>query len=136
MLSRMKLKPVWESHPPIGLPHKNGDRIYGITSGYAADLMSAGTPTVSSLFRKSVTPAVSNIDIGDRLLVTFDGAYWWVSSDGALIGRLTWTASSRDHADPRTGTPMRLPDNGILIVERVFVNSGMVVNIGGKVLPA
>lgn len=132
----MNSKPVWMSHLPVGLPHKNGDRIYGITSGYAADLMVARTPTVSSLFRKSVTPAVSNIDIGDRLSVAFDGAHWWVSNGGAIVGRLTWTASSRDRPDPRTGTLPPLPDNGTLLVERVFINNGTVVNLGGKVLPA
>ncbi|TFD03668.1 MULTISPECIES: hypothetical protein [unclassified Cryobacterium] len=131
----MNSNPVWMSHLPIGLPHKNGDRLYGTSSGYAADLMAAGTPTVSSLFRKSITPSVSSIDIGDMLQVVFDGSFWWVSNADAVIGRLTWAASSRDHPDPRTGILPPLPDNGSLLVERVFVNSGAVVNLGGKVLP-
>ena len=135
-LIHMNSNPVWMSHLPVGLPHKNGDRVYGTTSGYAADLMAAGTPTVSSLFRKSITPAVGSIDIGDRLFVTFDGSYWWVSNGEAVVGRLTWTASSRDRPDPRTGLLPPLPDSGRLIVERVFINNGEVVNLGGKVLPA
>ena len=132
----MNSNPVWMAHLPIGLPHKNCDRVYGTTSGYAADLMAAGTPTVSSLFRKSITASVSSIDIGDRLRVASDGSYWWVSNAGAVIGRLTWATSSRDHPDPRTGMLPPLPDTGLLLVERVFINNGAVVNLGGKFLPA
>ena len=124
------------SHLPVGLPHKNGDRIYGTTSGYAIDLMASGTPTVSSLYRKSLTPAVGTVDIGDRLPVAFDGEFWWVTSGDAIVGRLTWAAADRDRPDARTGELPALPEIGTLLVERVFINEGVVVNVAGKVLPA
>ena len=115
----------WEKYDAVGSLHKNGDRIYGFTTGYASDLAAAGTPTVSSLYRASITDEVRSVDVGDMLPVSSDGGFWWVTKGGATIGRLTWPAPD-------------LPGHhaGVVEVQRVFVNDGVVVNLGGIFRPA
>jgi len=122
----------WMTHSAMGLTHKNGDRIFGFASGYAADLFAAGTPVISSLLRSSVTEAVGSVDIGDTLDVLFDGEEWWACSTTGRIGRLNWRVSALTEPDARTGTLLEIR-NGTLTVQRVFVNEGRVVNIGGIV---
>ncbi len=117
----------WERYDQVGSAHKNGDRMRGFTTGYARDLMTAGTPTVSSLLRSSITPAVSRVDIGMLLQVAFEDDRWWVSIDGERVGRLTWSIAHPDFSGFR---------DGVVEVQRVFVNAGVVVNLGGVFLPA
>ena len=127
---------AWESFGPVGAPHKNGDRIYGFTTGYAADLMAAGTPNVSSLYRASISDAIALVDVGDVLDVELEGQFWWVRREGQVVGRLTWATPLKGQPDPRTGVPLWPDSQGVLEVQRVFVNAGRVVNVGGIFRPS
>jgi len=115
--------------PVLGGPHKNGDRILGTYHAYASDLIVAGTPTVSSLARKSITPLIPDVRIGDELHVEYVDKQWRVTDDGRLIGMLTWG----NGAVVWNGVEYEHPGAGTLHVERVFENSGAIVNLGGYV---
>ncbi|MET3566574.1 hypothetical protein ABIC47_002059 [Leifsonia sp. 563] len=124
----------WRTYPQIGSTHKNGDRMYGFTSGYAADLMAAGTSTVSSLLGTSITAAIKNVDVGDELEVVFLGDRWVARLNGIDVGRLTWSAKRRGEPNAVNGAPLWDLDDGVLHVERVTVNhDGEVIDIGGYV---
>jgi len=126
----------WESYPQIGSTHKNGDRMYGVNSGHAADIMAVGTPTVSSLLGSSITPAIRRIDVGDELEVIFLGDRWVARHNGVDVGRLTWSAKRRGEPNVVNGAPLWDLDDGVLHVERVTVNTeDEVVDIGGYVTP-
>src|SRR5699024_6134859 len=47
--------------PLIGVPNKNGNRVYGDFGVYAADLREKGTPKDSSLKSTSLTPATQDV---------------------------------------------------------------------------
>lgn len=104
-------------------------------SGYAADLMRAGTPNVSKLLVASITPLVASVDVGDSLPVDLSEKGWTVSKDGSPVGRLTWSVKQRGKPDPRTGVPMFMIEHGLLHVRTVQVLDGVVVNCGGYVTP-
>jgi hypothetical protein len=121
----------------IPTARKNGDRVFGVFTLQAGELMRRGTPAVSSLNAKTITPTIASVRVGDSLPVIFDGAGWFVKRDNELVGRLTWTAVSRGRLDPRTGKPQWDLDDGMLTVERVTVNTaGEVVNLAGFVTPS
>lgn len=117
-------KELTGGYPRIAGPHSNGDQVFGFYDDYAANLREAGTPTVSSLERASITPAIQKVRVGDRLpLKSLDGILS-VSKGGARVGLLNW----RDDDN--------LFDGGVVAVQRVFIGrDGKVVNCGGKVLP-
>jgi hypothetical protein len=68
----------WSGRPAIGTVHKNGERIYGTTPARALDLVKAGTPSVSSLRRTTVTDRVKKVAFGSRLSVTLVGEVYEV----------------------------------------------------------
>lgn len=124
---------VWETCPPVGGAHKNGDRIYGLPVGYARDLWAAGTPMVSSLVRSTVTSLVRGVDVHDRLDVRFDGKFWWAERGGDLVGRLSWSLRMTTEPSWVDGKTLAIRD-GVLEVRTVTVSSaGVVVNCGGFV---
>ena len=125
----------WRSYPALGSTHKNGDRIYGYASGYAAELAEAGTPIVSSLRRATIVhPVVRTVDIDDVLQVVFDGARWTVFKGGNVVGNLTWSFSQPDQLEGRPN--FEAPMSGMIVVERVFISdTNEVVNLGGKFIP-
>jgi len=110
--------------------------MFGFASGYAGDLMAAGTPVVSILRRSSVTSVVSLVDVGDELDVIWLGDRWVARRNGMDVGTLTWNAKERGNPDPRTGAPLWMLDDGVLHVERVVVDEDdIVVNLAGYVTP-
>lgn len=112
-------------YPCVGGPHSNGDQVFGYYEGYAADLRAAGTPTVSSLRRNTITDAIQDVRIGDKLQLKNVNKSLVVSKLGREVGRLTWN----DHEHRF--------DGGVLEVQRVFIDvDGKVANCGGKALPA
>jgi hypothetical protein len=126
----------WKGRPAIGMVHKNGDRIYGTTPARALDLVEAGTPSVSSLRRTTVTERVRKVKFGSRLSVTLKGDVYEVRDRDGLVGSLTWAPSRVGKPDPRTGTAFPEVDGGILVVERLIVSdAGEVVNLGGTITP-
>src|SRR5699024_1826752 len=58
-------KELTGGYPRIAGPHSNGDQVFGFYDDYAANLREAGTPTVSSLKRASITPAIQKVRVGD-----------------------------------------------------------------------
>jgi hypothetical protein len=123
---RMSPGSWWKGRPAIGMVHKNGERIYGTTPARALDLVEAGTPSVSSLRRTTVTERVKKVKFGSRLSVTLVGEVYEVRDRDGLVG----------NPDPRTGTPFPEVDGGTLVVERVTVSdAGEVVNLGGTITP-
>lgn len=123
-------------YPPIGMLHKNGDRLYGYTTGYSPQLLAAGTPNVSNFPLRHLTPEVEKVRIGDRLEIVFRGDRWEALRDGVLVGVLQFSVKNRglpvlhfegNHWDSDTGT---------LIVERLKISSeDRIVNIGGTAYP-
>jgi hypothetical protein len=98
--------------------------------------MKRGTPMVSSLYARSVTPAIRGVDVGDELEVVFVGDRWVARLRDEEVGQLTWSAKRRGQPDPVTGSPLWDFDAGVLHVERVTINAeGEVVDIGGYVTP-
>jgi hypothetical protein len=126
----------WKGLPALGSTHRNGDRIFGHAGTYAADLMKAGTPNVSSLRRATVTGRVQLVQVGDRLTVILVGNRYAVRDDEGLVGHLSWGPIEVGKLDPRVGVPMPDVDGRILVVERLTVSSGgVVVNLGGYITP-
>lgn len=123
-------------YPPVGMLHKNGDRLYGYTTGYSPQLLAAGTPNVSNLPLRHLTHEVENVRIGDRLEIVLRGEHWEAHRKGVLVGRLPFSVKDRGlpvlhfeghHWDSDTGT---------FIVERLKISSeDRVVNIGGTAYP-
>jgi hypothetical protein len=133
---RMSPGSWWKGRPAIGMVHKNGERIYGTTPARALDLVEAGTPSVSSLRRTTVTERVKKVKFGSRLSVTLVGEVYEVRDRDGLVGNLSWGPSQVGKPDPRTGTPFPEVDGGTLVVERVTVSdAGEVVNLGGTITP-
>jgi hypothetical protein len=127
---------MW-GYEEISGTRKNGDRVFGVFTLQATELMLRGTPAVSSLNAKTVTPVIASVRVGDLLPVIFDGDGWYVQRQGEIVGRLTWTAKSKGRLDPRTGTPQWDLDDGTLTVERVTVSTaGEVANLAGFVTPS
>lgn len=126
----------WKGRPAVGMVHKNGDRIYGTTPACALDLVEAGTPSVPSLRRTTVTDRVRKVKFGSRLSVTLKGDVYEVRDRDGLVGNLSWAPSRVGKPDPRTGTAFPEVDGGILVVERLIVSdAGEVVNLGGTITP-
>lgn len=94
--------------------------MFGFTTGYARELLAAGTPNVSSLYRPSITEAVRLVDVGDVLEIADVGRLLMVRRAGVDVGALNI---------PRD--VVVLP--AVLQVQRVFVNDDVVVNLGGIV---
>jgi hypothetical protein len=121
----------------IGHVRKNGDRLFGLQSDTAVNLMTAGTPKVGSLNPKSITAAVRAIRIGDQLSVLWHGDGWSAYSGDELIGDLHWSAGRRGQPDVLTGASLWDFDAGTLYIEKVVVSrEGFIVNIAGYVRPA
>ncbi|MGC0252606.1 hypothetical protein [Pseudactinotalea sp. Z1748] len=79
---------------------------------------------------------IAHVRIGDRLWVTRDGKHWAVSDRLGTLGWLRWRAGDNGRAHAQTGVVIRLPERGVLHVERVVVNdAGVVVDFGGTVHP-
>jgi hypothetical protein len=133
---RMAQGASWKGLPALGSTHRNGDRIYGSAGAYAADLMKAGAPNVSSLRRATVTERVQLVQVADRLTVVLVGNRYEVRDGEGLVGHLSWGPIEVGKLDPRIGVPLPDVDGWILVVERLTVSSeGVVVNLGGYVSP-
>ena len=116
---------VTSGYPLIGGPHNNGDRIFGDYGERADELQEKGTPKVSSLKKSSLTPAIQDVRISDKLTLKLVDKTLVALKSGKEIGRLNWT----DHHDRF--------DGGTLEVQRVFVSTnGKVSNCGGIAIPA
>lgn len=123
-LSKPK-KELTGGHPLIGGPYKNGNRVYGDYGGYAADLREKGTPKVSSLKSSSLTPAIQDVRIGDKLLLTSVNETLVVSKSGREVGLLNWQESHD------------VFDGGTLEVQRIVISpDGNIANCGGIAIPA
>lgn len=108
-------------HPRTGGPHRNGDRIYGFSTGHSQEMTEAGTPTISALTRGSIQAKVSEVRIGDRLPIVQRDGKLWVEKDGEPVGRLNWTW---DHL------------SGVMEVQRVFISKeNQIVNCAGIGVP-
>lgn len=116
---------VTSGYPLIGGPHNNGDRVFGYYGERAAELQEKGAPKVSSLKKSSLTPAIQDVRISDKLTLKLVDKTLVALKAGKEIGALNWT----DHHDRF--------DGGTLEVQRVFVSSnGKVSNCGGIAIPA
>lgn len=123
-------------YPPLGGAHKNGDRIYGYSSGLARHLAAAGTPNVSSLPARHLTEAVASVRINDRLDVEFAGEWWNVVLRGEVVGRLPFSAESRGQDLKYLDGKEWDQDSGVLIVERLKISGeNQIVNLGGTLYP-
>lgn len=123
-LARPKRK-VTSGYPRIGGPYKNGDRVFGSYGERADKLRKKGTPNVSSLKKSSITPAIQEVRINDKLTLKLVDKTLVVLKSGKEIGALNWA----DDAE--------LFDGGTLEIQRVFVSSnGKVSNCGGIAIPA
>ncbi|UQB14595.1 hypothetical protein [Clavibacter nebraskensis] len=124
----------WKGLPALGSIHRNGDRIYGSAGAYAADLIKAGTPSVSNLRRATVTVRVQLVQVGQQLTVVRVGNRYEVRDSEGLVGHLSWGPIEVGKLDPRIGVPMPDVDGWTLVVERFTVsNAGEVVNLGGTI---
>lgn len=123
-------------HSQQGSTHQNGDHFVGRPPRPVRDLWLEGTPPVSILFRKSVTPLIERVKVGSGLNVEFDGQYWWASSKAGIVGRLTWSRAEEERVT-WFDYEIRYPNAGVLHVERMLVNAdGAKVNCNGFVVPA
>lgn len=118
-------KDLTGGHPLIGGPYKNGNRVYGDYGGYAVDLRKKGTSKVSSLKSSSLTSALQDVRIGDKLLLTSVNTSLMVSKSGREVGALN-LPENHD-----------LFDGGTLEVQRIVISpDGKVANCGGVAIPA
>lgn len=123
-------------YPPLGMVHKNGDRLYGYASGYAAALTEAGTPAVSGLVVKHNAPEIENVRINDRLAIVLCGEWWEVHRNGVPVGRLSFSTKTRGAPIKHFAGEQWDHDSGVLIVERLKISAeDRIVNIGGTAYP-
>ncbi|HLS26761.1 MAG TPA: hypothetical protein VK063_12900 [Beutenbergiaceae bacterium] len=126
----------WEQFPVIS-QRANGDRLIGHSGPFAEDLYAAGTPPAHGLdSRRPRSERVAQVRIGDRLDVDREGDRWVVRDSTGDLGWLRWRAGDDGRQHAQTGVVIRLPDRGMLAVERVVVDDeGQVVDFAGTVHP-
>ncbi|MEU8170698.1 hypothetical protein AB0B97_29785 [Micromonospora sp. NPDC049004] len=125
-----------EQYPVIS-QRANGDRLIGIAGPLAQDLYDRDTPPVHGLAMKPAPlPRVADVRIGDRLRVERVGDQWTVSDGDGQLGILRWRRADDGKRHAVTGKVVRLPQAGMLHVQRLVIDqAGTVKDIGGYVEP-
>jgi hypothetical protein len=125
------------SYPEISIRSKTGDRLVGERGPLAVELYAAGTPPMHGFAAKRpVAARVSQLRIGDELLVERRGDEWVALDNEGAVGTLRWRASQDGKPDV-DGLVLRFPARGMLRVRRLVLGpDGVVKDVGGEVTPA
>jgi hypothetical protein len=114
----------------------NGDRLVGEHGPLAEELYAAGTPPMHGFAAKRpIAARVSEVRIGDELLVERREDEWVALDDEGVVGTLRWLAVHDGRPDVN-GMMIRFPASGVLHVRRLVVGpDGVVKDVGGVVRP-